>query len=173
MVNFSSHKFFQVSCHFSMIFIKFFKIPWNFQVYSDFFQVFQVKWEPCIIQALAGLELGTASVLTVRARLKYVRLWLEECDLLSVRGRDQFSVRWQGDVRNRRELHLLHLRLTRHVPDSVNSTSLFLIAIRRACCNGLFPFPDSDTDSCTMQILWERDPNLNLSQWKHVLHNTM
>ena len=32
---------------------------------------------------------------------------------------------------------------------------------------------DSDTDSCTMQILWERDPNLNLSQWKHVLHNTM
>ena len=32
---------------------------------------------------------------------------------------------------------------------------------------------DSDTDSCTVQILWERDPNLNLSQWKHVLHNTM
>ena len=44
---------------------------------------------------------------------------------------------------------------------------------------GLFPLPDSDsdsdsdTDSCTMQILWERDLNLNLSQWKHVLHNTM
>ena len=41
--------------------------------------------------------------------------------------------------------------------------------------NGLFPLPDSDsdtdTDSYTMQILWERD--LNLSQWKHVLHNTM
>ena len=31
----------------------------------------------------------------------------------------------------------------------------------------------SDTDSCTMQILWERDPNLNMSQWKHVLHNTL
>ena len=27
--------------------------------------------------------------------------------------------------------------------------------------------------SCTMQILCERDPNLNLSWWKHVLHNTM
>ena len=45
--------------------------------------------------------------------------------------------------------------------------------------NGSFLLPDSnldsdsDTDSCTMQILWERDPNLNLSQWKHVLHNTM
>ena len=32
---------------------------------------------------------------------------------------------------------------------------------------------DSDTDSCTMKILWERDPNLNLTQWKHILHNTM
>ena len=43
--------------------------------------------------------------------------------------------------------------------------------------NGLFPLPDSDsdsdTDSHTMQILWEMDPNLNLSQWKHVLHNAM
>ena len=43
--------------------------------------------------------------------------------------------------------------------------------------NLLFPLPvsdsDLDTNSCTMQILWERDPNLNLSQWKHVLHNTM
>ena len=44
---------------------------------------------------------------------------------------------------------------------------------------GPFPLPDSDLDSdldtgsCTMQILWERDSNLNLSQWKHVLHNTM
>ena len=27
-------KFFQVSCHFSMIFIKFFKIPWYFQVFQ-------------------------------------------------------------------------------------------------------------------------------------------
>ena len=26
---------------------------------------------------------------------------------------------------------------------------------------------------CTVQILWERDPNLNASQWKPVLHNTM
>ena len=48
--------------------------------------------------------------------------------------------------------------------------------------NGLFPLPDYfhsdldsdlDSDSCTIQILWERDPNLNPSQWKHVLHNTM
>ena len=43
--------------------------------------------------------------------------------------------------------------------------------------NGLFPLLDSDsdpdTDSCTMQILWKRDPDLNLSQWKHVLHNAM
>ena len=44
---------------------------------------------------------------------------------------------------------------------------------------GLFPLlasdsdPDSDTDSYTMQILWERDPNLNLTQWKHALHNIM
>ena len=39
--------------------------------------------------------------------------------------------------------------------------------------NSLFPlldsYSDSDTDSYTMQ----RDPNLNPSQWKHVLHNTM
>ena len=40
-------------------------------------------------------------------------------------------------------------------------------------CNGLFPLLDSDIDSCTMQILWEGDPDLSLSQWKHVLHNTM
>ena len=43
--------------------------------------------------------------------------------------------------------------------------------------NGLFPLLDSDsdpdTDSCTMQILWKRDPDLNLSQLKHVLHNAM
>ena len=38
---------------------------------------------------------------------------------------------------------------------------------------GLFSFLDSDTDSCTMQVLWERDPNLNMSQWQHGLHNTM
>ena len=44
-----------------------------------------------------------------------------------------------------------------------------------ACgCYGLFLLPDSvsDTDSCTVQILYERDPNLNLSQWKHVLYNS-
>ena len=47
------------------------------------------------------------------------------------------------------------------------------------CTNGLFPLPDSesdsdsDKDSYTIQILLERDLNLNLSQWKHVLHNTM
>ena len=45
--------------------------------------------------------------------------------------------------------------------------------------DGSFPLPDSDSDSdldtdfCTMQILWERNPNLNLSQWKHILHNTV
>ena len=40
---------------------------------------------------------------------------------------------------------------------------------------GLSPLQDShsNTDSCTMQILWERDPNLNLSHSKHVLHNTI
>ena len=42
---------------------------------------------------------------------------------------------------------------------------------------GSFPLPDSDsdldTDSCTVQILWESDLNLNLSQWKFILHNTM
>ena len=40
---------------------------------------------------------------------------------------------------------------------------------------GLFPLQDShsNTNSRTMQILWERDPNLNPSQWKHVLHNTI
>ena len=34
-----------------MIFIKFFKIPWYFQVFQvySFFQVFQVEWEPCTI----------------------------------------------------------------------------------------------------------------------------
>ena len=35
-------KFFQVSYNFSMILIKFFKIPW-------YFQVFQVEWEPCYL----------------------------------------------------------------------------------------------------------------------------
>ena len=46
-------------------------------------------------------------------------------------------------------------------------------------CSFQFPLPDSDLDldsdrdSCTMQILWERDLNLNLSQWKHVLHNAI
>ena len=45
--------------------------------------------------------------------------------------------------------------------------------------DGSFPLLDSDsdldldTDSYTMQILWERDPNLNLTQWKHALHNIM
>ena len=51
--------------------------------------------------------------------------------------------------------------------------------LHRMKCNGSFPLLDSDsdldsdTDSCTIQMLWERDPNLNLSQWKDVLHNTM
>ena len=40
-------------------------------------------------------------------------------------------------------------------------------------CRTRIPIRTQDTDSCTMQILWERDPNLNPSQWKHVLHNTM
>ena len=68
-------KFFQVSCHFSMIFIKFFKIPWYFQVfqvYSHFpgfpgrvgtlhhlYQVqdllsFQDLWDKMLISALQG-----------------------------------------------------------------------------------------------------------------------
>ena len=44
---------------------------------------------------------------------------------------------------------------------------------------GLFPLSDSDsdsdsnTDSCSMQILWDRDQSQNLSQWEHVLQNTM
>ena len=54
-----------------------------------------------------------------------------------------------------------------------------LVNVKKVDANGLFPLLDSDldsgldTDSCTMQILWERHLNLNLSQWKHVLHNTM
>ena len=51
-------------------------------------------------------------------------------------------------------------------------TSRFLW-ITCTSCNSLFPLPDSDSDSCTILILRERDPNLNPSQWKHVLHNTM
>ena len=41
-------------------------------------------------------------------------------------------------------------------------------------CNGLFPLLDSDsdsktdTDSCTIRILWERDPNLNPNWWKNL-----
>ena len=59
------------------------------------------------------------------------------------------------------------------------SFSNFQCCVIHNSINGLFPLPDldsdldSDTDSYTMQILWERDLNLNLSRWKHVLHNTM
>ena len=58
---------------------------------------------------------------------------------------------------------------------------LFLKVISSKTTYGLLLLPDSDSDSdsdpdsdsCTAQILLEKDPNLNLSQWKHVLHNTM
>ena len=74
-----------------------------------------------------------------------------------------FKPQWEWD----RDWELMHIEInycTRH---------------HKFPCNGSFPLPDSDsdsdsdTDSCTMQILWERDMNLNLSQWKHVPHNTM
>ena len=61
----------------------------------------------------------------------------------------------------------------REMHDQGNRNSLLLIYIDRNSYHGLFPLPDLDSDSCTTQILWERDPNVNMSQWKHVMHNTM
>ena len=73
-------------------------------------------------------------------------------------------VKWE-----RKTLHI------HKVYKTVNGSRNSLIGIHISC-HGLFPLPDSDsdldTDSFTMQILWERDSNLNLSQWKHVLHNS-
>ena len=80
-----------------------------------------------------------------------------------------------------RQNYLKWERKTLHIHKvykTVNGSRNSLIGIHISC-HGLFPLPDSDsdsdldTDSLTMQILWERDSNLNLSQWKHVLHNTM
>ena len=73
----------------------------------------------------------------------------------------------------------LTVKLTRFHFTSDIIFSLFRFKIKHENWESYGSFPllysdsDLDTDSCTMQILWERDLNLNLSQWKHVLHNTM
>ena len=53
-------KFFQVSCHFSMIFIKFFKIPWYFQVfqvYSHFSRFSRLSGNPDELLVIPNLKL--------------------------------------------------------------------------------------------------------------------
>ena len=51
-------KFFQVSCHFSMIFINFFKIPWYFQVfqvYPHFSRFSRSSGNPAVVRPPLGV----------------------------------------------------------------------------------------------------------------------
>ena len=68
-----STKFFQVACHFSMIFIKFYKIPWYFQVfqvYSHFSRFSRSSGNPESMRPPRPLPLDPLLSFFVKLRIK-------------------------------------------------------------------------------------------------------